>query len=402
MAGSPTPPEAVRREHATNDAFAARLAEHTVAARSTDPVRERTRALLEARGLPSGRKLETWKYTDLRAFYDTALIDAGSNRAPKIGFRVPDGRALPAGVAIASTDGRPAPLPPATNARVDLDRYPLAIVNTLLVDDWLTIDVADGVDAGAIELIEDASAAPQCQRVLVRLGVGSRLHLIEAPGATAANRVVEVDVGADASLSHDRYESASAAPLWSLIAVDVGERGHYHGALCAFSAAPRRADVHVKLRGRESHADLLAALGSGGTGQLDVQIVVEHFGAASKSRERCHGLAAQRSQLTFNGRIEIHRGADGADARLDNRNLLLAPTARVNAKPELEIHTRDVRCGHGATVGRLDGAQLFYLRSRGIDHDAARALLTRAFVVECLSEHALSRGLDAHFAALAR
>jgi Fe-S cluster assembly protein SufD len=107
---------------------------------------------------------------------------------------------------------------------------------------------------------------------------------------------------------------------------------------------------------------------------------MEHFGRATQSRQKFHALAGGRSTVTFNGRIEIHPGADGSDAALQNRNLLLTPTARVNTKPELEIHTRDVRCSHGATVGRLDPNALFYLRSRGIDAATARLLLMQAFV----------------------
>jgi len=396
MAGSPTPPD-----RAAPDAFAARLTERA-GMRDADPVRERTRALLAQRGLPSGRKLETWKYTDLRAFYAAQLLDAEPSCEPGLAVRARGSAGTPAGVVISRTADRPARLPAAANAGLDLDRYPLAIVNTLLVDDWIAIDVAAGVDAGTLEIEDDARTAAHCQRLLVRLGAGSRLHVLESPSSAAANRVVEIDVGVGAHLVHDRLEAGADAPHWSLVSIDVAERGRYSAGLSAFSAAPRRSDLHVKLRGRAAHAELLGALGSAATGQLDVQVVVEHFGAATISKQKFHGLAAQRGQLTFNGRIEIHPGADGADARLDNRNLLLASTARVNAKPELEIHTRDVRCGHGATVGRLDPEQVFYLRSRGIGAEGARALLTRAFVAQCLSPEALARGVDARFAELAR
>ena len=87
----------------------------------------------------------------------------------------------------------------------------------------------------------------------------------------------------------------------------------------------------------------------------------------------------------FNGRIHIHHGADGSDALLSNRNLSLNPGAEINTKPELEIYTDDVRCAHGATVGQLSEESLFYLRSRGVNESAARALLCSGFLRECIS-----------------
>ena len=84
---------------------------------------------------------------------------------------------------------------------------------------------------------------------------------------------------------------------------------------------------------------------------------------------------------------------------LTSRNLLLAPTARVNAKPELEIHTRNVACSHGATVGQLDPQQLFYLRSRGIDDLTARRLLTRAFLLRAITPRAQALGFEAELIA---
>ena len=93
-----------------------------------------------------------------------------------------------------------------------------------------------------------------------------------------------------------------------------------------------------------------------------------------------------RGHGVFNGKIIVHEGADGTDARLNNRNLLLSRSAEIDTKPELEIYTDDVKCAHGATTGQLDQRALFYLRSRGISLEQARHMLVIAFAREILEQ----------------
>jgi Fe-S cluster assembly protein SufD len=102
------------------------------------------------------------------------------------------------------------------------------------------------------------------------------------------------------------------------------------------------------------------------------------------SRQLYKGVLSDKATAVFNGRVRVHPGAHGSDGAQTNRNLLLSPGAVVDTKPELEIDNDDVRCTHGATVGQLDPQELFYLHSRGIDPDAARIILSRAFVDEVL------------------
>ena len=86
----------------------------------------------------------------------------------------------------------------------------------------------------------------------------------------------------------------------------------------------------------------------------------------------------------FHGRIVVHKDAQKTDAKQTNRNLLLSDNARIDTKPQLEIHADDVKCTHGATIGQIEEEQLFYLRSRGIEEASARNLLLYAFAAECL------------------
>ena len=115
---------------------------------------------------------------------------------------------------------------------------------------------------------------------------------------------------------------------------------------------------------------------------LDWQLVIEHAVPNTRSDTQFNALLRGKARATFNGRIHIHEGAVGTSADLTNRNLALDDGAEINTKPELEIYNDDVKCSHGATVGRLDDQALFYLMSRGIDADRARQLLCEAFLFE--------------------
>ena len=118
---------------------------------------------------------------------------------------------------------------------------------------------------------------------------------------------------------------------------------------------------------------------------LDTQLDIRHVARDTRSDLVWRGLAADRGRLAFHGGIHILAGADGAEAALSNKNLLLSDQAEVDTQPVLQIDADEVKAAHGATVGRLDDAALFYLRSRGLPEAEARALLTLAFCREALS-----------------
>ncbi|HSN72400.1 MAG TPA: SufD family Fe-S cluster assembly protein, partial [Steroidobacteraceae bacterium] len=107
----------------------------------------------------------------------------------------------------------------------------------------------------------------------------------------------------------------------------------------------------------------------------------DHLAPRTNSEEDYRGLADDRGRGVFNGKVIVRPGAQQIEARQSSRNLLLAAGAEIDTKPELEIYADDVKCSHGATTGQLDPNALFYLRSRAIPEDEARALLTHAFAV---------------------
>jgi Fe-S cluster assembly protein SufD len=135
-----------------------------------------------------------------------------------------------------------------------------------------------------------------------------------------------------------------------------------------------------------------------GRQHIDTQLAIRHQALNTASTSNWRGVANDRARGVFRGAIVVAPGADGSDASLSNKNLLLSPGAEIDTKPELEIHADEVKAAHGATVGQLDERSLFYLRSRGIPLAEARALLTAAFcraVLDDLPNETLREHLSA-------
>lgn len=123
---------------------------------------------------------------------------------------------------------------------------------------------------------------------------------------------------------------------------------------------------------------------------IDQHTRIDHRVSHCQSEQLYKGILNAHATGVFNGKVMVHPQAQHTQARQHNQNLLLANSATMNTKPELEIYADDVQCAHGATVGQLDEQSLFYLRSRGIEQPQALAILTRAFASEILDHIANS------------
>jgi Fe-S cluster assembly protein SufD len=181
---------------------------------------------------------------------------------------------------------------------------------------------------------------------------------------------------------------------------DAGSR--YEQYLFAAGGAILRSNLRLALAGEAAACRLLGLFAAEGERQVDLHTQVTHEAPATRTEQECRGIARDRGRGAFNGRIVVQPAARGADASQSIRNLLLSPLAEINARPQLEIHVDDVRCRHGATVGSLDEAQHFYLRSRGLDPAAAAALLTWAFCADLIGRLPLPElraAMQARFAA---
>jgi Fe-S cluster assembly protein SufD len=140
-----------------------------------------------------------------------------------------------------------------------------------------------------------------------------------------------------------------------------------------------RHELTAELAGDRARFDSRGVFALDGRQHIDTQLDVHHKARDTASDALWRGIANGRSRGVFRGAILVAEGADGSDASLSNKNLLLSGSAEIDTKPELEIYADEVKAAHGATIGQLDERSLFYLRSRGIPLAQARSLLTLAF-----------------------
>lgn len=381
-------------------------------------------------GLPH-RKVEAWKYTPLKALETLALGSGSHGQSGQTDLPSPlsdaqavvdfvDGQLaetlpeLPSGVTllplaagIARLEGRVRPL----FESVELSGATSAFnaLNTACADQGLVVHVAAGVDAGTLAIRWAFSAnrgdAMNHPRLVILLDEGARLDLLEqyqsAADVTAGlNVLTQAELGAGSRLRHTlvQAESEQAVVLTSTRVHQAEDsRYSYHGF--DLGAGLARHEITVLLTGTGASADIAGAFVLGGRRHADNHVSVEHRAPDCRSEQFFRGVLGGRSRGVFNGRALIQPGADGSSVRQSNANLLLSPLAEMDTKPELEIYADEVEASHGATVGQLDEAAVFYLRSRGLSEPAARRLLTTAFC-RAVSDRLDDRKLSEQIAAL--
>jgi Fe-S cluster assembly protein SufD len=390
-------------------------------------LRETAFKRFETAGLPH-RRVEEWKYTDLRALMrDAKPLAAPPDAAAKA-------RARNAGAACAAVEGRRivrvdgtfvpelsdlAGLEPGLTIRsmaqalatgdaavvkrlgqvVPTDNVAVAL-NTALMGDGVVIEVAPGAALGRpLHLVFFNAGGPPASvftRSLAVIGKGARAKLIEShEGAAGAdyqiNTALEIVVGDEAHVDHIKItgEGAGTLHVSSLMAA-IGAHARFNEFLFTTSAAIVRNQVFVHFQGEETVAGIRGATLLTGKQHTDTTLVADHTAGACISREVFKTVLDGESRGVFQGKIIVQPRAQKTDAKMSAHALLLSEDAEADSKPELEIFADDVQCGHGATTGALDDDLLFYLRARGIPAKEAEALMIQAFVGEAVDgiEHA--------------
>jgi len=283
--------------------------------------------------------------------------------------------------------------------------------NTAFALDGVVIRVPRGeiVEAPVhIIHIADAGAAGVGihPRLLVVAEPLSQLTIVESfccagplSGGYLTNAVAEIEIGSGARVDHYKIQRESTDAFHvGTIQVRQGRDSTFHSFSYAAGAALSRTNIYTKLAGDGGEARLNGLYLIDGAQHADHQTFVEHLAPSCASRELYKGILDGGSHGVFNGKVYVDPIAQKTDGKQTNHTLLLSDHARVDTKPQLEIFADDVKCTHGATVGRLDEAALFYMKSRGLGVDNARALLTYAFaaeVLETIELDALREGLEA-------
>ena len=364
--------------------------------------------VLRRLGLPSLRD-EGWRYTSLAALaegrFHEALTDAGGsgsdNDMPELGSLWDMPRLV---FNQGRFDAGHSVLPERASVRsfaatadfgtlADPEHQRLVALNTMLAEDGAIVEVAAGVDAGALLLVSMGRdiagiAVAFHPRHAIRLAAGASLTLIELSGGRGPylhNPVTEILLAEGAKLQHVRLqnEAADAFHLATIYA-NVAERASYDSFTLSIGGRTARTEVHARLVGPQAHVAINAAQLLSGTQHSDFTTVVTHEAPNCASRQTIKHVLGGHARGVFQGKIEVARAAQKTDGYQMNQALLLSPDAEIDCKPQLEIFADDVKCSHGATVGELDADQMFYLVSRGIPQDEARAILVRAFLGEAL------------------
>ena len=334
--------------------------------------------------LPSNRA-EAWRWSDLSAL-------------PEILSRQPEGRvpeALPwldcdiDGPRLLFIDGRLAAdesnLGTLEIGRTEIDPGDHALAKLAGRDGWTLKLGRDHAPQGLVQIVHVSTGGADHLAAQIELDVDAQASVVETfIGQGWTNRLTRMTLFKGARLMLSRRLLGESGYVSLTDRAQVGEGASIVLTALAAGGADSRLDCEITLSGDSGFAEAGGALLARGRQRHDANLVLRHAMPNGSSRQVWRSVADDRATCSVAARIEVARGAQKTDGEQSLKGLLLSRNATVNAKPELEIFADDVKCAHGATVGELDRNALFYLASRGIPLDDAKALLTRAFVADAI------------------
>jgi Fe-S cluster assembly protein SufD len=394
------------------------------AARATLPgkgavqdLRENAFRTFETRGLPH-RRVEEWKYTDLRVLMrDLYPLAPAPDAAAKVraknagnvlagidcrrlvfvdGVFAPDLSDLTAepGLTIASLADALAQGDVLVGKQVGktfaTDDVAVAL-NTALMGDGAVIRIADGAAIKRPIHLVFASGSDKPSSAFVRslivLGKGAQAIIIEdhEAGEAQVNAALELVVGDQAQVDYLKITQAKALHVASLLA-SIGARAKFNSFAFTRGSSLVRNQSFIRFAGERTTAGIRGVSLLRGKEHVDTTLLIDHAVGHCESREQFKAVLDGESHNVFQGKIVVEPHAQKTDAKMMTRALLLSDEAEADNKPELEIFADDVICGHGATAGALDPGLKFYLMSRGIPENEAEALLIQAFIGETIEE----------------
>jgi Fe-S cluster assembly protein SufD len=226
-------------------------------------------------------------------------------------------------------------------------------------------------------------------RIVLQPGANLTLierHVSSGDGAPLAHVIEnEIILEPQAKLAHGKIVTSGFSSVHlARTLVNVAKDALYDGFTLLCGGEPSRNEIEVTLAGERAEGRLSGAMLLRGDEHADTSIRVVHAAPHTSSRQLYKSVIGGKARGVFQGKIVVNEGAQKTDGYQLCRALLLSGEAEMDAKPELEIYADDVKCSHGCTIGNLDEAALFYLRSRGIHEPEARALLVEAFVNEII------------------
>ena len=386
------------------------------------PLREEAMNRLLELGLPTTRD-ESWRYTNSRhltqrTYTDAPAVPAGG-LTPQASLSLMGGNERAASVLL--VNGHPslpthmdawyngieirslrdlmrldsglvaAHLQPVSDA--ELERWGLA--NTALFEDGLYLRITAKVATPLVILhLLTADSVDQVAhpRVIIDAAPGSSAIIIEhyveqGEHPPLCNSVTRISAGRDSRIEHYRvFATGQAAAHVDSLSVRQDANSHCKQFTIALGGNTVRCSLEADLQAPGASLDSFSLLVGEHTRHVDCVNVVTHAARDTRSRQTARAIASGTSRVIFNTKVVVDAGAVGADSRQSCRGLLLSPKAEIDSRPQLEIHADEVKCAHGATVGRLDPDMLFYLLSRGVDRETAQSLLVFAFLADVLTD----------------
>jgi Fe-S cluster assembly protein SufD len=252
-------------------------------------------------------------------------------------------------------------------------------------DGWTLSLHSDHAVAATIEIVHVSTGGANHVPARVALGPDAQASMVETfVGDGWTNRLTQIGLDRSARLMRAIRILSTSGFVSLRDEAAIGEGASLVTTVLALGGAGTRIDASATLAGDGAYAEVGGALLGRGEQKHDAAVVVRHAAPNGTSRQLWRAVADDQAVASMAARAEVARDAQKTDGGQSLRGLLQKRTATVNLKPELEIFADDVKCAHGATVGELDARALFYLESRGITPDRARALLTHAFVADAL------------------
>ncbi|HTS74649.1 MAG TPA: Fe-S cluster assembly protein SufD [Bryobacteraceae bacterium] len=315
-------------------------------------------------GFPTQRD-EDWKFTNL-------------NPLARLAFALEPGRGV--------TDWSNPAIENHLARYANFQKHAFVALNTAFLDSVHLIEIPAGARE-TVRIEHESEPGVSHPRTLAVIGEGAEAAIVESFSGDHkyfTNAVTEIVCGDGAIVDHYKLQNeARDAFHISTIQVQQGRDSVFTSRSFAFGGALARTEINAVLE-TGSECTLNGLYVVNGIQHVDTRTAIDHAKPHAASHELYKGILNGSSSAVFNGKIIVRKDAQKTDAKQTNKNLVLSENATINTKPQLEIFADDVRCTHGATVGQLDPDSIFYLRSRGIGQEDARAMLIEAFAREII------------------
>jgi Fe-S cluster assembly protein SufD len=386
---------------------------------SLSAVRERAMQRFLRLGLPTTRD-ESWKYSNLRSLAAHSFVDAPrtirgdvelsaslsllgkTDRAASLlmvnGYpTMPLSDGLINGIEISSIRDL-SRLDPTLLRRFleplsDADQQRWALLNTALFVDGLYLKITAQVTTPVVILhvaAGDGADNIAYPRVIIEAAPGSSATIIEhhvsqGDHTPLTNSSTHIALGQNAQLEHYRVYAGAGTTHFDSLDIRQDRDSRCKQFTIALGGSLVRTGLEARLNQPGATLDSYSLLVGHEDRHVDCVNIVTHGAPETRSSQTARAIASDSSRVIFNSKVIVNAGAVHAQSQQSCRGLLLSPTAEIDTRPQLEIHADEVKCAHGATIGRLDPDMLFYMLSRGLDRDTAQSLLVYAFLADVLT-----------------